>query len=60
MRHGLSRMIVRLSRPAIFCWDLSRLVTFRPGSATSIKFWHRVLRLNVDDVLCLNMFVPSV
>ena len=26
------------SRPVTFCWDLSRLVTFRPSSATSIKF----------------------
>ena len=26
------------SRPATFCWDLSRFVTLRSSSATSIKF----------------------
>ena len=32
------------SRPATFCWDLSRSVTLRSSSATSIKFCQGILR----------------
>ena len=32
------------SRPATFCWDLSRFVTLRSSSATSIKFCQGFLR----------------
>ena len=32
------------SRPTTFCWDLSRFVTLRSSSATSIKFCQGVLR----------------
>ena len=57
--HGLSRSAVTearrratvchgwfyvSSRPATFCWDLSRFVTLRSSSATSIKFSQGFLR----------------
>ena len=57
--HGLSRSVVTKarrratvchgwfyvsSRPATFCWDLSRFVTLRSSSATSIKFCQGFLR----------------
>ena len=32
------------SRPATFCWDISRFVTLRSSSATSIKFCQGFLR----------------
>ena len=32
------------SRPATFCWDLSRFVTLQSSSATSIKFCQDYLR----------------
>ena len=57
--HGLSRSAVTearqratvchgwfyvSSRPATVCWDLSRFVTLRSSSATSIKFCQGFLR----------------
>ena len=57
--HGLSRSAVTetrrratvchvwfyvSSRPATFCWDLSRFVTLQSSSATSIKFCQGFLR----------------
>ena len=57
--HGLSRSAVTEARrratvchgwfyvcprPATFCWDLSRFVTLRSSSATSIKFCQGFLR----------------
>ena len=57
--HGLSRFAVTearrrvtvfhgwfyvSSRPVTFCWDLSRFVTLRSNSATSIKFCQGFLR----------------
>ena len=38
------------SRPVTFCWDLSRFVTLRTSSATSIKFCQG----NVGDKWCLS------
>ena len=34
------------SRPAAFCWDLSRFVTLRSSSATSIKFCQGTWEMN--------------
>ena len=34
------------SRPATFCWDLSRFVTFRSSSATSIKLCQGTWAMN--------------
>ena len=57
--HGLSRSVVTearrratvchgwfyvSSRPVTLCWDLSRFVTLRSSSATSIKFCQDFLR----------------
>ena len=57
--HGLSRSAVTKarrratvchgwfyvsSRPGTFCWDLSRFVTLRSSSATTIKFCRGFLR----------------
>ena len=72
--HGLSRSAVTearrrvkvchgwfyvSSRPATFCWDLSRFVTLRSSSATSIKFCQGFLRKKVDDEWCLSPNMPT-
>ena len=73
--HGLSRSAVTearrratvchgwfyvSSRPATFCWDLSRFVMLRSSSATSIKFCQGFLRQNVGDEWCLSPNMPTV
>ena len=73
--HGLSRSAVTearrratvchgwfydSSRPATFCGDLSRFVTLRTSSATSIKFCKGFLRYNVGDEWCLSPNMPTV
>ena len=45
---------------ATICCDLSRFVTFRSSSVTSIKFCQGFLWRNVDDGWCLGTFVPTV
>ena len=67
--HGLSRYAVTearrratvchgwfyvSSRPATFCGDLSRCITLRSSSATSIKFCQGFLRRNLGDEWCLS------
>ena len=73
--HGLSRSVMTeaprratvchgwfyvSSRPVTLCWDLSRLVTLRSISATSIKFCQGFLRLNVGDEWCLSPNMRTV
>ena len=47
------------SRPATFCWDLSRFVTLRSSSEQNV-YVYQVVSRNVGDEWCLNPNMPTV